>query len=180
MPRDDDDDRPYRSRHDISYRRKGAFGTAFGASSGCLLGVGVVVVGIPLLVCAGCIGLGLLAPKRPAEPTTAGTKATGSKPADSAPTLAELADHPEKYKGKTLTFRATVRRMPAVKTLRDAAGQAAGFEVSDKGVWRTFSVTVPDQKDMPAVDLSDRVVVTFVFSGAFDADSTGVRVERAK
>lgn len=51
----DDDERP-RRRYDRPQRS--SFGTAFGLSTGCLLGVLTVLVGIPLLVCGGCLLIG--------------------------------------------------------------------------------------------------------------------------
>jgi hypothetical protein len=64
---DDFDDRPSRRNRDPKPR--GAFGTAFGLSSGCLLGVGAVVIGIPLLICGGCLGLGWLVKPKDTSPT---------------------------------------------------------------------------------------------------------------
>ena len=58
-----DETRPRRSRREYDRRPNSSFGTAFGLSTGCLLGVLSVLVGVPLLLCGGCLMLGGLLKK---------------------------------------------------------------------------------------------------------------------
>lgn len=76
--------------------------------------------------------------------------------------VADLADHPEKYRGTTITL---LEVMPeeSLRELKQAAGDGEEYEATFQGVVPSIrvQVTIPTSMDVSAVTQTDLVEITF-------------------
>ncbi len=69
-----------RSEH--THQTKGSFLSGFGLGSGVIMGILFVVVGVPILICAGCVAIGLIGTKRDSASPAASTEKAGDAKAN--------------------------------------------------------------------------------------------------
>ncbi len=98
-PDDDDyDDRP--TRREYTHKTKGSFLSAFGMGSGAVLGILFVLVGLPILVCGGCLMIGVMATKK----DSAKQNQKSDSPTTSATTSPPVSDDQTGEIGKEIRF----------------------------------------------------------------------------